>query len=177
MTTTRAPRLPIAIATSILLASTFALAGCSSAGSTTSAASGSTSGSSNATTSNTAKTTTKVDPCVLTAKEVGAVVNQPLTTAETAGSTCRYSGGGYFFSVEVKANQKDSDWQTEVGARSIAHKPATISGVGDRAVASGLVLVAQSRAYIVEVLALDDPGTTTWPKSIAVAKAIIAKLP
>ncbi len=175
MTNIPSQRFPIAIASSTLLASTLVLGlvGCSASVTT----SGTTSGSSSASTSGGSKSSAKVDPCVLTAAEVGAAINEPITSAKPDAAECRYSGGGNFFSVNVFPNSTDSDWQTQLKVLNITHKSTKVGGVGDRAEGSGLILDVQSGSYILNVIGLDDSGTTTWPKSVTLAKAIIAKLP
>jgi hypothetical protein len=175
MTNTRSRRLPIAVATTTLLASTLVLGlvGCSASGT----ASGATSGGSSASTSGGAKSAAKVDPCVLTAAEVGATVNEPITSAKSDEAECEYSGGGNFFSVNVFPNSTASDWKTQLRVLAITGKSTAVSGLGDEADGHGLTLDVKSGSYILNLIGLDDAGTTTWPKSVALAKAIIAKLP
>jgi hypothetical protein len=171
MKNTRSQRLSIAVATSTILASTlaFGLVGCS--------ASGTTSGGSSASTSGGAKSSVKVDPCVLTAAEVGTIVNEPITSAKPDEAECRYSGGGNFFSVNVFPNSAASDWKTQLTVLTVTGKSTVVSGVGDEAHGHGLTLDVRSGSYILNVIGADDSGTTTWPNSAALAKAIIAKLP
>jgi len=175
MTNTRSQRLPIAIAASTLLASTlvFGLVGCSASVT----ASGATSGASSAPKSGGAKSSAKVDPCILTPAEVSAAINEPITSSKTNAAECEYSGGGNFFSINVFPNSTDSDWKTQLQVLNIAHKSTTVDGLGDKAAGSGVILDVLSGSYILTFVAIDDAGTTTWPKSAALAKAIIAKLP
>jgi hypothetical protein len=175
MTKTRSRRLPIAVVASTLSATALVvgLVGCSASG----AASGSPSASSSASTGDAAKSSAKVDPCVLTAAEVATVINEPITSAKSDEAECEYSGGGNFFSVNVFPNSSSSDWKTQLNVLNITKKSRQVGGVGDRADGSGLILDVQSGPYILNVIGLDDEGTTTWPKSAALAKAIIAKLP
>jgi hypothetical protein len=175
MTNTLSRRLPIAIAASTLLASAlvFGLVGCSASGT----ASGSASGGSSASTGGGAKSSAKVDPCVLTAAEVAAVVNEPINSAKPDEAECEYSGGGNFFSVNVFPNSTAGDWKTQLKILAITGKSIVVSGVGDEAHGHGLTLDVRSGSYILNLIGLDDEGSTTWPKSVAVAKAIIAKLP
>jgi hypothetical protein len=174
MTHTRSQRLPIAIATSTLLASTlvFGLVGCAASG----VASGTASGGSSASTSGGAKSSAKVDPCVLTGPEVGALINEPITTANPDAAECRYSGGGNFFSVNVFPGSTESDWKGQLKILGIVNKSIPVHGVGDEADGSGLSFDAKSGSYILNVIGADDAGSKTWPKSAAIAKAIFAKL-
>jgi hypothetical protein len=59
----------------------------------------------------------------------------------------------------------------------VTGKSTTITGVGDKAAAHGQVFDAQSGSVILNVIGVDEDGTKTWPKSVALAKAVIAKLP
>ncbi len=114
---------------------------------------------------------------MLTAAEVSATISEPITSAKPDAAECRYSGGGNFFSVNVFPNSTASDWQAQLKVLTITGKSTAVNGVGDEADGHGLILDVRSGSYILSVIALDDSGTTTWPKSVALAKAIIAKLP
>jgi hypothetical protein len=175
MTNTRFRRLPIAITTSTLLASALVagLVGCSASG----GSSGTTAGGSSSSAAGGSKTVGKVDPCVLTGAEAGATINKPITTAKSDAAECEYSGGGYFFSVNVFPNSTSSDWTTQLQVLNITKKSTAVSGVGDKAAGSGSVFDVQSGSYILNVIGADEDGTTTWPESVALAKAFIAKLP
>ncbi len=113
---------------------------------------------------------------MLTAAEVGTQINEPITSAKPDAAECRYSGGGNFFSVNVFPNSTASDWKTQLTVLNVTGKSTAVSGVGDEADGHGLVLDVKSGSYIVNVIGLDDSGTTTWPKSVTLAKAILAKL-
>ena len=173
MTETRSRRFPAAVAASALLASTlvFGLLGCSASGTASSTASTAASAPSKK-----AQSSGKVGPCVLTPAEAGAAINQPITSADPDADECRYSGGGNFFSVNVFPNSTESDWRNHLKVLSIVNKATPVSGVGDEADGSGAVFDVKSGSYILNVIGVDDDDTTTWPESVALAKAIIAKL-
>ena len=79
--------------------------------------------------------------------------------------------------MNVFPNSTASDWKTQLQVLNIGGKPTAVSGVGDEADGHGLTLDVRSGSYIVNVVGLDDSGTATWPKSVALVKALIAKLP
>ena len=70
-------------------------------------------------------------------------------------------------------------WKEELGTleEDSGSAPATLTGVGDRAAGSGTEIGVQDGSYIIDVHGGDATGTgAAFPKSISMAKAIIAAL-
>ena len=70
-------------------------------------------------------------------------------------------------------------WKEELGTleEDSGSAPATLTGVGDRAAGSGTEIGVQDGSYIIDVHGGDTTGTgAAFPKSISMAKAIIAAL-
>jgi hypothetical protein len=155
------------------------LAGCSPAASgahsPASAAKSSTSASSGS------GSTSKLGPCdYLSATDASAVYGVTLTSAEADGA-CSYTGAqATGFATTVTGGLTgagDPVWKNEVKSLDGATK---LSGVGDEAYGSAgaieVKIVVRAGNTLIEVADADGSDTTTFPKSIAIAKAIIAKL-
>jgi hypothetical protein len=120
-------------------------------------------------------------PCdYLSAADASAILGVTLTSSEEGGA-CSYSGAqatGFATTVNGGlAGAGDPVWKNEVKSLGGATK---LSGVGDEAYGSAggieVKIVVRAGDTVIEVADADGSDTTTFPKSIAIAKAIIAKL-
>ncbi|HXR44200.1 MAG TPA: hypothetical protein VN759_05290 [Pseudolysinimonas sp.] len=153
------------------------LAGCSAAGgvhASGSAGPGSTPASSSSAPS------AELQPCDdLSAADASAIVGAAVTSSDLNGA-CSYTGGDVAFATMVNrgiTGAGDPVWKNEVKSLTDATK---LSGVGDEAYGATSVveekIVVRAGDAVIEVADADGTDTTTYPTSIAVAKAIIAKL-
>jgi len=120
-------------------------------------------------------------PCdYLSAADASAILGVTLTSSEADGA-CSYSGAqATGFATTVNGGLTgagDPVWKNEVKSLGDATK---LSGVGDEAYGSAggieVKIVVLAGDSVIEVADADSSDTTTFPKSIAIAKAIIAKL-
>jgi hypothetical protein len=124
-----------------------------------------------------------VDVCkLLTAAHASAIVGVHYASAHASHDMCNYTPtnapiGMFVIIFQGFQGAGRAAWQSELStlAEDGGAKPVTISGVGDRAAASGLELGVQSGAQIIDVHG-GDPNGTKFTKSVAIAKAIISAL-
>jgi hypothetical protein len=166
----------------VLLIALPLLAGCSAAGGNAATSAGP---SSKASSSGSSSSAAAKAPCdYLSTADAATILGTPVTSAEADGA-CSYSGAGAVgFATTVNGGitgASDPVWKNEVKALKDEDGPVTtLSGVGDEAYGGvGSVevkIVVRSGQWVIEVADADDSSTTTFPNSIAVAKAIIANL-
>jgi hypothetical protein len=154
------------------------LAGCS-AGASGAHASGSASPSAKSTSSGSAPSA-ELGPCdYLSAADASTIVGVTVTSSEADGACSYTSGGEVAFATTVTpiSGPRDPNWKAEVKSLTDATK---LSGLGDEAYGSTSAYEAKIAVRkgdtVIEVANADGSDATTYPKSIAIAKAIIAKL-
>jgi hypothetical protein len=154
------------------------LAGCS-AGAVGAHASGSASPSSKSSSAGSASSG-ELGPCdYLSASDASTIVGVSVTSSELGGA-CSYDGsGGVGFATTVTriSGASDPAWKEEVKSLSDATK---IPGLGDEAYGESSAIeekvAVRKGTTVIEVADADGTDSTTFPKSIAIAKAIIAKI-
>jgi hypothetical protein len=177
MTMSLMPRSLRARSAALLLALPL-LAGCSAAASGAHS-SGSAAPSSQSASSGAAPSA-KLQPCdSLSAADASTIIGATVTSSEADGA-CSYTGGSdvaFATTVTPISGASDPDWKKEVESLSDATK---LSGLGDEAYGTseiyGSKVAVRKGNTVIEVADADASDSTTYPKSIAVAKAIIAKL-
>ena len=157
------------------------LAGCSAAANGAHASGSAAKPSASASSGSGSGSAATLAPCdYLSAADASAIYGVALTSSEADGA-CSYSGADATgFATTVNGGltgAKGPVWKNEVQSLGDATK---LSGVGDEAYgATGSIevkIVVLSGGTVIEVADADDSNTTTFPKSVAIAKAIIAKL-
>jgi hypothetical protein len=93
---------------------------------------------------------------------------------------CSWTGSdGNALSITLTGNASEADWQTNLAVlqRDQSTDATTpIAGLGDRAAGAGLEIAVQHGGTIIDIRNGDSPGFGKWPKSTAIANAIIAGL-
>ena len=171
--TSRAPRARYA---ALILLALPLLAGCSAAGGAH--ASEAASPSSHSVSSGSGSAADR-QPCdYLSAADASSIFGVTITSSE-AGGACSYTDGqnvAFATTVNTITGASDPDWKNEVESLD----GTKLSGVGDEAYGGSSaveekIIVRQGHSLI-EVADADGSDSTTYPNSIAVAKAIIAQL-
>ena len=162
----------------VLLIALPLLAGCSAAasGAHTSAAAGPSSESASSAPASSAER----KPCdYLSAADASTIFGVTVTSSEVNGACSYTDGADVAFATTVNGGitgAGDPVWKNEVKALD----GTKLSGVGDEAYggtsAIEVKIVVRQGDKIIEVADADGADTTTYPMSIAVAKAIIAQL-
>lgn len=156
------------------------LAGCTSNSTTTS--SGGNPAATNTATSaaTTSAAPASVDVCsLLTPAQASAIIGHTYTTATPATGQCSYATTDaaipMFIIVSVQSWAEESATLTEDAS---GEPLVPISGVGDQAAGDAIEVGVQSGQWIIDIHGGDPDGTgAAFPKSIALAKAIIPQLP
>jgi hypothetical protein len=81
--------------------------------------------------------------------------------------------------ISVQPGPGTTGWTEELGTikEGAGEAPVILNGVGDRAAAGGNEMGAQDGNYIIDVLGGDPVvASSAYPKSVELAKAIIAAL-
>jgi hypothetical protein len=93
---------------------------------------------------------------------------------------CSWTGSdGNALSITLSGNASEADWQSNLAVLQrdqSADATTPIAGLGDRAAGAGLEIAVQHGGTIIDVRNGDSPGFGKWPKSTAIANAIIAGL-
>jgi hypothetical protein len=118
--------------------------------------------------------------CPLTAAQVTAAMSVTYVAPQNSDGICTYIGSdGNAISIQVlKASGADDFAGTLATAVQDNGTDTTtaIPAVGDKATGVGLEIVVQSGGQIIDIRNADSPGFGNWPKSIALAKLVIAGL-
>jgi hypothetical protein len=121
---------------------------------------------------------------LLSAAQASAAVGVTYTSATEAssGQMCSYAttAAPIPMFIIVSPGAGTAAWNGELATleEDAGSKPITLSGAGDRAAGCGTEIAVQAGGYIIDVHGGDPLGTgNAFPKSIAVAKVIIAALP
>jgi hypothetical protein len=178
--THRRPGHRVAAAASVAALS---VAGCGGSPSATSAsaANGAAAAQATAPASSTAKT---LHACaLLTAAQASAIVGQTYTSAteSTGGMMCSYktTTAPIPLFILITPGASAAAWKEELATMEEdgGSAPTPLTGVGDRAAAGGTEIGVEDGGYIIDVHGGDPSSTGSgYPKSVALAKAIIAAL-
>jgi hypothetical protein len=122
--------------------------------------------------------------CVLlSASKASAIVGQTYTAAtESSGGTmCSYktTTAPIPLFIIITSGANAAAWKDELATmeEDSGSAPLTLTGVGDRAAGSGTEIGVEDGSYIIDVHGGDPSSTgSAFPKSVALAKAIIADL-
>jgi hypothetical protein len=168
-----------------LLAVTVSVAGCNSskkassadaAGATTAAAPAATTAAAPAASA----TASTAAGCPLTATQVTAAMGVTYAAPTAAYGICSYVGSdGNAVSIDVLNGAGDNDFAGTLATAVQDQGTSTttaIPGLGDKATGVGQEIVVQSGSKVIDVRNADSPGYGNWPKSIALAKLVIAGL-
>jgi hypothetical protein len=119
--------------------------------------------------------------CPLTGAQVSAAMGATYADPTVTYGICSYlsSSTGNSLSIQVLKAEGDNDFAGTL-ATAVQDQgtstTTTIPGLGDKATGVGQEIVVQSGSQIIDVRGADSPGYGNWPKSIALAKLVIASL-
>jgi hypothetical protein len=93
---------------------------------------------------------------------------------------CTWAGSdGNAVDIQLTRNASAVDWQSTLAtiqSDQSAGAPAAIARLGDRAAGVGQEIAVQKGSTIVDIRSADSPGFGKWPKSEAIARAILSAL-
>jgi hypothetical protein len=120
---------------------------------------------------------------LLSASKASAIVGQTYTTATEAsgGTMCSYktTTAPIPLFIIITSGANAATWKGELATmeEDSGSAPMTLTGVGDRAAGSGTEIGVEDGTYIIDVHGGDPSSTgSAFPKSVALAKAIISAL-
>jgi hypothetical protein len=118
-------------------------------------------------------------PCPLTGAQVTAAMGVTYADPTASYGICDYASSDNSLSIEILKAEGDNDFAGTL-ATAVQDQgtdtTTTIPGLGDKATGVGQEIVVQSGSQIIDVREADSPGYGNWPKSIALAKLVIAGL-
>jgi uncharacterized protein DUF3558 len=173
-----------AVAAAGIAAVSIAACGGNPAGNSASGSSGGSAAGSGGTAQPAAQTSAALHACkLLTAAQASAIVGVHYTSAteSTAGAMCSYATNSAPIPmfILISKGATAADWKQELGTmeEDAGSAPVTLTGAGEKAAGCGTEIGVEADGYIIDVHG-GDPLTTGsgYPKSIAVAKAIITGL-
>jgi hypothetical protein len=185
MIKTHPSRLTLGTVAATLAALSLAACGGSSPGSSAATSAGTANGNAAAqATAVAGGTASTVHACsLLSAAKASAVVGVHYSdaTESMGGSMCSYAttDAPIPLFIIISHGSGTAAWKEELGTieEDSGSPPMTLAGVGDRAAGGGTEIGVQDGNYIIDVHGGDPSGTgNAFPKSIEVAKAIIAGL-
>ena len=155
------------------------LAGCKSTSTTTGAAgnpAATNTAVSGATTSAATPAPTSVDVCsLLTAAQASAIIGYTYTMATPSTGQCNYATMMARSDVHFRESEPWAQVSATLTSDAGGEPLVTISGVGDNAAGDGTEVGVQSGTWIIDINGGVRDGTgAAYPKSIALAKAIVA---
>ena len=117
--------------------------------------------------------------CSLTAAQVTSAMGATYGAPQNFNGICSYLGGNNSLSIQVLNASGTNDFAGTLATAEQDQGSDTttaIPGLGDKATGVGLEIVVQSGGKVIDVRNADSPGFGNWPKSIALAKLVIAGL-
>lgn len=120
---------------------------------------------------------------LMTAAQASTIVGVSYTAANaSSANTCNYpsTDAAVPLSIYIMASNGDADWTAELATiqEGTGNAPTTFSGVGDQAAGGGGQFGVRSGHWIIDILGGDPAGNgSAFPKSIALAQALIPQLP
>lgn len=117
--------------------------------------------------------------CTLTGAQVSSAMGDTYGDPQNFNGICNYLSSNNSLSIHVMdatgINNFDGTLAT-IKQDQGTDTTTTIPGVGDKAAGAGLEIAVQSAAKVIDIRNADSPGFGNWPKSIALAKLVIAGL-
>ncbi len=167
--------------TGLPAAASSAAAAIQSAAAAASAPAASSAGAAPAATSAPAAAGSAAAGCPLTGAQVSTVMGATYADPTVSYGICSYlsSSTGSAFTIQVLNATGDNNFAGTLATAEQDNGTQTttaIPGVGDKATGVGLEIVVQSGSKVIDVRNADSPGFGSWPKSVALAKLVIASL-
>ena len=117
--------------------------------------------------------------CTLTAAQVTTVMGTTYGAPKNTNGFCFYFSSNDSLSIHVEAvsdlHTFDSELASAKESQQTEKTPTTIPGLGDKAAGIGQQLVVAAGGKTIDIRDA-DAGGIGWPKSIALAKLVIAGL-
>jgi len=117
--------------------------------------------------------------CPLTATQVTNAMGETYGAPTSSYGICTYASSDNALTIQVHDASGDFDFAATLATAEQdngSQTTTTIPGLGDKASGVGLEIIVQSGAKTIDIRNADSPGFGKWPKSIALAKLIIAGL-
>ena len=117
--------------------------------------------------------------CPLTAAQVTTVMGATYGAPQNFNGMCFYAGSEQSLSIDVENASGVHDFDATLAAAKESQgtdTTTTIPGLGDKATGVGLVIVVAAGGKTIDIRSADSTGFGNWPKSIALAKLVIAGL-
>ena len=115
----------------------------------------------------------------MTAAQVTTVMGATYGAPQNTNGFCFYASSTDSLSIHVLDASDVNTFDTELAgakeSQQTDHTPTTIPGLGDKAAGIGQQLVVAAGSKIIDIRDADTGGIA-WPKSIALAKLVIAAL-
>src|SRR5450432_3110561 len=115
--------------------------------------------------------------CPLTAAQVSTVMGATYGDPQNVNGICFYTASETL-SIDVESASGTHDFDATLGAAKESQgtdTTTTIPGLGDKATGVGSVIVVAAGGKTIDIRSADS-GFGNWPKSIALAKLVIAGL-
>jgi hypothetical protein len=120
------------------------------------------------------------DCSYISAAQLGSIEGATYAAPTDFNRMCTWAGNnGDSVTITLTRNAMDADWQSALAgiqADQASGAPTPISGVGDKAAGVGKEIAVLRGNTIIDIREGDSPGFGKWPKSTAIANAIIAGL-
>jgi hypothetical protein len=117
--------------------------------------------------------------CALTAAQVTVVMGATYGAPQNTNGFCFYASSTDSLTIHVEDVSALHDFDAELASAKESQQtdktPTTIPGLGDKAAGIGQQLVVAAGGKTIDIRDADTGGTA-WPKSIALAKLVIADL-
>jgi hypothetical protein len=117
--------------------------------------------------------------CALTAAQVTVVMGATYGDPQNTNGFCFYASSTDSLTIHVEDVSALHDFDAELASAKESQQtdktPTTIPGLGDKAAGIGQQLVVAAGGKTIDIRDADTGGTA-WPKSIALAKLVIADL-
>jgi hypothetical protein len=116
----------------------------------------------------------------ITVAQLSAIEGATYAQPTVFNRMCTWIGSnGNAVTITLTKDATALDWQTVlagVQADQASGAPAPIPALGDKAAGVGLEIAVQRGSTIIDIRNGDSPGFGKWPKSAAIATAVIAGL-
>jgi hypothetical protein len=117
--------------------------------------------------------------CTLTAAQVTTVMGATYGAPQNTNGFCFYASSADSLTIHVEdvsaLHTFDAELASAKESQQTDKTPTTIPGLGDKAAGIGQQLVVAAGGKTIDIRDADTGGTA-WPKSIALAKLVIADL-
>ena len=119
------------------------------------------------------------DCAYISAAQISSIEGATYAAPTVFHHICSWIGNGDVLSITLTRNATEADWQSNLAILQrdqSTDAPTPIPGLGDRAAGAGREIAVQHGGTIIDIRDGDSPGFGKWPKSTAIANAIIAGL-